>query len=80
VKNKARPALEERGHVKIYSLIQKINNSLAIGLKKCYFNPSIKPRLIKSGRFLSEGTIHLSKWHPPVCNVENFKKGECYYD
>jgi hemolysin III len=26
----------------------------------------------KSGWFLSEGTIHLSKWHPPVCNIENF--------
>jgi len=27
-----------------------------------------------SGQFLSEGTIHLSKWHPPVCNVEILKK------
>jgi hypothetical protein len=41
---------------------------------------SIKSRIKKSGWFLSEGTIHLSKWHPPVCNVENFMKGECYYD
>jgi hypothetical protein len=26
---------------------------------------------IESGMVLSEGTIHFSKWHPPVCNIEN---------
>jgi hypothetical protein len=29
-----------------------------------------------AGRFLSEGTIHLSEWHPPVCDVENFLRKE----
>jgi CspA family cold shock protein len=28
------------------------------------------------GRFLSVGKIHLSKWYPPVCDVENFLRKE----
>ena len=43
------------------------------------YKHSTKPRLQMAGRFLSEGTIRLSEWHPPDGEVENIKKGECYY-
>jgi len=33
------------------------------------------PSLI-TGKFRSEGIIHLLKWHPPVRDVENFKQSK----
>ena len=54
--------------------------SLLLSQRRIIVGHSIKPRFQLAGWFLSEGTIHLSEWHPPVCDVENFKKGECYYD
>jgi hypothetical protein len=30
--------------------------------------------------FHSEGKTHLLMWHPPVCDVEMYKKGGCYHD
>ena len=52
--------------------------SLLLSQRRIIVGHSIKPRLQLAGWFLSEGTIHLSEWHPPVCDVENSRKGECH--
>jgi hypothetical protein len=62
-----------------YLFLKNLVNCLAIRSKIDYsITIQLSPPSI-CGVVLSVGTIHLSKWHPPVCEVENSKKGECYY-
>jgi hypothetical protein len=68
-----------KNYIEWYLFLKNLNNWLAIGTRMDYcITIQQRPRLQLAGWFLSEGTIHLSEWHPPVCDVENFKKGECH--
>jgi hypothetical protein len=75
------PALELAGHIIIYSLLQKINNSLAICLKKDYVvSNQLSPALFnRDGFFLKENSICQSGILQ-FATLKIIKKGECYYD
>jgi hypothetical protein len=47
---------------------------LAIDLNKDYVPHNQLSPAKKPGWFLAEGRIHLSKWHPPVCNIEIYER------
>jgi hypothetical protein len=63
----------------IFIFTKITNNYLAFLLNKDYHTFNQLSPVQSSGQFLSVGTIHLLKWHPPVCDVEIFMKGGCYY-
>ena len=59
-----------KSYLKIF--LEKTNNYIVFLINKDYYTFNQLSPVEYTGQFLSEGKIHLSKWHPPVCDVENF--------